>query len=98
MPFVTEERWQRLLRSPGDNASSIMIQRLKWPMSLCWAARKPSARSWRTTPLSSKAELSKVQEKDATDAMQLADSRKRHVETKLPSVQEVAVMSDKMRV
>lgn len=95
MPFVTEERWQRLLRSPGGNTSSIMIQRLKWPMSLCCAARKPSACSWRTTLFSIKAELSKVQEKEATDAMRLADSRKRHVETKFPSLQETVAMSDK---
>lgn len=39
MPFVAEERWQRLPRSPGSNTCSIMIQHLKWPMSLCWAAR-----------------------------------------------------------
>ncbi|KAF5129930.1 hypothetical protein E5D57_006263 [Metarhizium anisopliae] len=72
-----------------------MIQRLKWPMSLCWAARKPSTRSWRTTLFSIKVELSKVQEKEATDAMQLADSRKRHAETKLRALQETVAMSDK---
>lgn len=45
-----------------------------------------------------KAELSKVQDKDVTDAMQSAESRKRDVEARLRALQETVTMFEKMKV
>ncbi len=45
-----------------------------------------------------KAELSKVQEKDVTDALQSAESRKRDVEARLRALQATVTMFEKMKV
>jgi valyl-tRNA synthetase len=44
------------------------------------------------------AELSKVQDKDVTDAMQSAKSRKRNVEARLKALQQTILMFEKMKV
>ncbi|KAG9232262.1 tRNA synthetases class I-domain-containing protein [Amylocarpus encephaloides] len=44
------------------------------------------------------ADLGKVQDKDATDAMQSAESRKRDVEARLSALQETVIMFEKMKV
>jgi valyl-tRNA synthetase len=45
-----------------------------------------------------KAELSKVQDKDVTDALQTAESRKRVVEARLWALQETVIMFENMKI